>query len=113
LLSGELTEARDVGAELYALGRVDPSRLYVVLDAMAYLACADGRFEVAARVLDCADRARADRGQARPRPVEAHMRALVRQRLAGECRSAAADRGILDGVPLEEAPACALALGLN
>ena len=113
LLSGELAEAREVGAELYALGRVDPSRLYVVLDAMAYLACAEGRFEVAARVLDCADRARAERGQARPRPVEEHMRTLVRQRLAGECRSAAADRGILDGAPLAEAPACALALGLN
>ena len=112
LLAGEPAEARDTGAELYALARLDPSRLYTVLDAMALLACLDQRFEVAARVLECADRARKDRGQARPRPVEEHICALVRQRVACERRAALGD-GPPERAPLEEAAACALALGLS
>src|SRR5262249_44650046 len=40
LLLGETTEARAVGAELYSLAlRLDASKLFLALNAMAYLAC--------------------------------------------------------------------------
>jgi predicted ATPase/DNA-binding winged helix-turn-helix (wHTH) protein len=110
LLCGELAEARDIGAELYAMARIDPGRLFVVLHAMAFLACAEGRGEAAARILDCADGASKARGQMRPRPVEERMRTLVGQRLGAELSRAPA--GASAHAVLDEAEACALALGL-
>ena len=42
LIAGELDEARATGAELYELAmRLDTSKLYTVLDAMAFLACTE------------------------------------------------------------------------
>ena len=50
LIAGDTTQARAAGAELYELGRrLDPGKLYSVLDAMAYLACIDRRYDAAAR----------------------------------------------------------------
>jgi hypothetical protein len=54
-----------------------------------------------------------DHGQARPRPVEEQLRALLRGRLACECRNALQDPETLEVVPLDAAGACALALGLT
>jgi hypothetical protein len=49
LLTGETDEARATGAERYDLAmRLDTSKLYSVLDAMAFLACEDRHFDVAA-----------------------------------------------------------------
>jgi predicted ATPase/DNA-binding winged helix-turn-helix (wHTH) protein len=113
LLSGEIAEARDTGGELYALARSDPSKLYMALEAMAYLACIDHRFEAAAQVLACADRTRNAHGQARRRPVEEHIRTLVKQRLAHDGGSARAGSEPAQRAELSETAACALALGLS
>ncbi|MBS0365012.1 MAG: winged helix-turn-helix domain-containing protein [Proteobacteria bacterium] len=110
LLVGEVSAARATGAELYALAlRLDTSRLYIALEAMAYLACLDARRDVAARVLACAERAREQHGVARRRPSQQRMREAAWERL-GEARGrveAARDEA------LDEAAACALALGLD
>lgn len=112
LLAGELAEARAAGAELYALAlRLDTSKLYLALNAMAYLACADARFEVAQRVLACADRALDAHGQPRRRPVEEQLRLAVRQRLQQDDAGPAADIATREHV--DESAACALALGLD
>ncbi|GAC1696444.1 MAG: hypothetical protein PVS2B3_07520 [Steroidobacteraceae bacterium] len=115
LLAGELAEARAAGGELYALAlRLDTSRLYMTLDAMAYLACADGRYVVAERVLECADRVRAARGQARRRPVDERLRTRVMQLLAPRAgERAAAHAALSEREVLDETAACALALGLS
>ncbi len=85
LIAGDTTQARAAGvelhelaAELYELGRrLDTGKLYSVLDAMAYLACIDRRYDTAARIVAFADIAHQTHGQARRRPIEARMRASV------------------------------------
>ncbi len=114
LIGGDITEARAIGAELFELAhRLDTSQLYVVLDAMAFLACVDGRYEIAARIIAVADVAHDAHGQARRRPTEEQMRTkviqLLDQNLESTWRISAADARD----PLDEAEACSLALGLR
>ena len=113
LLAGEIDEARAAGAELYDLAlRLDTSKLYTVLDAMALLACESRRYATAARISQCADVSHEEHGQSRRRPAEDRVRQLVLKALEenlgcdwrgsiGESRD-----------PLDEATACSLALGL-
>jgi len=114
LLSGQLEEARARGAELYVLAlRLDATKLYTALDAMAFLACEEGRYDAAARIEVCADAAHGAHGQEHRRPAEERMRAAVKGKLeqalgrtwsstAKECRE-----------QLDEVKACSLALGLT
>jgi predicted ATPase len=112
LLAGEAEEARATGAELYELGvRLDPAKLYSVLDAMAYLACVDHRYEVAAAIARVADRAHEAHGQVQRRPTEDRLRGAVITQLAEHLGPAWHDAS--DGRPIDEAGACALALGLR
>ena len=108
LLAGELTEARDCGAELLALGRrIDVSKLYAVLDAMAYLACLEGRMDLAARIVASADQALRAHGLPGRRPAGQRIHATLTHKLkVGGPESAARGR-------LDELTACALALGLQ
>jgi predicted ATPase/DNA-binding winged helix-turn-helix (wHTH) protein len=112
LIAGEIVEARATGVQLYDLARrLDPRLLHSALDAMAYLACIDERLSEAARIMTVGDVALEAHGQARRGPAQAAMRGRVKAML--EARGApransAASRGELD-----EAEACALALGLR
>jgi predicted ATPase/DNA-binding winged helix-turn-helix (wHTH) protein len=111
LIDGELEEARGCGAELHDLARrFDMGKLYLALDAMAFLACQEGRFADAVRIATCAEEARAAHGQVRRQPAEEHMRSAVKtildQRLGSQWESSAsAER-------LDELSACSLALGI-
>jgi predicted ATPase/DNA-binding winged helix-turn-helix (wHTH) protein len=114
LILGDLPEARPVGAELYALAlRLDPSKLYSVLDAMAYLACLDHMETAAARIIACADAAHAAHGQARRRPTEERMRdaavKILNDRLGKNWSVVVAQAP----QKIDESHACALALGLR
>ena len=114
LYMGAIDEARATGAEIHALAaRFEASRLYAVLDAMAWLACKDRRYEAATRILACADQAHEAQGQLRRRPVQQRLRTAVVAELDAQLnpgwRNAAADnRDRCDGLA-----ACALALGLR
>ena len=112
LIDGELQEARGRGAELYDLARrFDTGKLYLALDAMAFLACREDRFADAVRIAACAEEARATHGQVRRRPAEEHMRGAVRsildQRLGSQWECGASAE------PLDELSACSLALGIS
>jgi predicted ATPase/DNA-binding winged helix-turn-helix (wHTH) protein len=114
LIAGDLTEARATGAELFELAhRFDTGELYTVLDAMAFLACVDGRYDVAARIIAVADVAHETHGQARRRPTEEQMRTMVikllDQNLESDWRIFATDAR----EHLDETEACSLALGLR
>ena len=114
LLAGASQEARALAAEAYDLAlRFDPRKLYSALDAMAYLASLDGRNEAAARIMACAARAQEAHGQMRRRPVQeklhAAMLARLRERLGPSWSASLTDAG----ERLDEAAACALALGLR
>jgi hypothetical protein len=114
LIAGDIAEARAAGAELFELAhRLDTSQLYTVLDAMAFLACVDGRYDVAARIISVADVAHGAHGQARRRPTEEQMRAMVikllDQNLEPGWRISATDAR----EHWDEAEACSLALGLR
>ena len=112
VLAGERDEARAIGGELYDLAmRLDASRLYAVLDAMALLACGEGRAEAAARILCAADLARAAHGESGRRPAEEKMRVTVAAEL--DARLGGDWRALALGCPPDEAGACALALRLN
>ena len=114
LLAGELEEARATGAELYELAmRIDISRLYTTLDAMALLACKDRRYEVAGRIASYADVTHEVHGLVRRRPAEEKMQSAVIRTL-NEClgpqwRAAAAQ----PREQLDEVAACSLALGMR
>jgi len=112
LLAENLADARATGAELQALGtRVDPGKLYTALDAMAWLACLDGRLDTALRVSRYADGAYDAHGTTRRGPIEGRLRDLLRERLgpaSGAARQSDGGAGFSD-----EADACALALGLR
>jgi hypothetical protein len=112
LLAGETAEARATGAELYEMGlRIDRGRLYTALDAMALLACQDGRHEAAARIAACSDVTHEVHGTVRRRPAEEKVRAaalkVLNERLGAEWRAQAACQ------PLNEEEACAIALGIR
>jgi predicted ATPase/DNA-binding winged helix-turn-helix (wHTH) protein len=114
LIAGDIAEARAAGAELFELAhRLDTSQLYTVLDAMAFLACVDGRYDVAARIISVADVAHEAHSQARRRPTEEQMRAMVikllDQNLEPGWRISATDAR----EHWDEAEACSLALGLR
>jgi predicted ATPase/DNA-binding winged helix-turn-helix (wHTH) protein len=114
LIAGDTAEARATGAELYDLVvRHDTSKLYTVLDAMAFLACEDRHYQLAARIAGCAALAHEAHGQVRRRPAAERMRsavvAVLDEHLGASWR-AAADHS---REPLDEATACSLALGLS
>ena len=113
LIAGESQEARATGKELYDLAlRLDASKLYMVLDAMALLACKERNYEAAARIVVCADAAHEAHGQARRRTTEERIRTAVNT-ILGEHLSQSWYEDIKDRhEPLDEATACALALGL-
>jgi predicted ATPase/DNA-binding winged helix-turn-helix (wHTH) protein len=113
LIFGATDEARATGAELLDLAlRLDTSKLYLVLDAMAYLACADRRHDEAARIAVLSDVAHEAHGQARRRPIEEQLRTMVErtldESLGPQWRTRAADAR----EKLDEVIACSLALGL-
>jgi predicted ATPase len=114
LLSGQTDDAFESGVEFYQLAReFDPSRLHLGLEAMALAACARGRHADAARIIACSDAAHAAHGQAQLRPVEQRLRAvavaqLEERRGPAWCHIPGDARDRLD-----EATACALALGLE
>jgi hypothetical protein len=114
LITGELDEARSIGAELFALAlRIDTSRLYSALDAMALLACEERRYDAAAQIAVYADVTREVHGLVRRRPVEERMRSaavkVLDENLGSQWRTKFDDsRGLAD----EEA-ACSLALGFS
>ncbi|MBV8740204.1 MAG: hypothetical protein JOZ12_00390, partial [Sinobacteraceae bacterium] len=88
-------------------------QFYTVLNAMAFLACAEGRCELAARIALHADVAHETHGQLRRRPAQERMRAAVSDsldlRLGSLWRS-----GIVNSRErFDEAAACELALGLR
>ena len=114
LIAGETEEARAIGAELYEIAtRFDTSKLYSVLDAMAFLCCEERRFDAATRIAACSDKAHEAHGEGRRRPVEERMRALVAARL-DESLGAAWRAPVGGGVePMDEAAACSFALGLQ
>ncbi len=112
LLAGEAEEAHATGRELYDLARaLDPGRLHAVLYAMAYLACGQRRYAVAARVVAAADRAHDAHGQLRRRPVDERLRASVLDVLGTLGQAAPCGRGV-DRLP-DEVAACELALGYD
>jgi len=114
LIAGEVEEARATGAELYELAlRLDSGKLYTVLDAMALLASEEGRNGAAARIADCADLAHKAHGQAQRRPAEERMRATVAARLDERLGPAWREQARSSRERLDEAAACALALGLR
>jgi hypothetical protein len=114
LLTGELAEARATGAELLELAlRLDRSKLYTVLDAMAYLAGAEQRYEAAARICASADAAHAAQGQLRRRPTQERMRSTVTAALDEHLGSRWHELVDNARLRLDEPGACALALGLT
>ena len=111
LIEGELQEAHRLGAELYELARKsEMTKLYLALDAMAYLACRRDRFEQAARIAHCAEEAGATHGQVRRRPAEERMRSAVRAILDERLGSSWASH--VNAEPLDELSACSLALDI-
>ncbi|MGB5132814.1 MAG: winged helix-turn-helix domain-containing protein [Steroidobacteraceae bacterium] len=114
LIAGETDEARATGAELLELAmRIDTSKLFSVLDAMAYLCCEQRRFDAAARIAVCSDWAHEAHGEGRRRPAAERMRTSVEtvlERNLGPVWRAAAGNS---AEPLDEVAACSLALGLN
>jgi predicted ATPase/DNA-binding winged helix-turn-helix (wHTH) protein len=113
LIAGEIDEARATGAELLDLAlRLDKSKLYSVLDAMAFLACVDHRYEAAARIAAFADAAHQAHGHARRRPTEEKMQSAVAAALDANLGNAWRERAADLHEPLGEASACSLALGL-
>jgi predicted ATPase/DNA-binding winged helix-turn-helix (wHTH) protein len=114
LSGGEIDEARSVGAELFSLAlRIDTSRLYSALDAMALLACQERLYEAAARIAVYADLTHHVHGLVRRRPAEERMRIaaakVLDEKLGAQWRTTFDEsRGIAD-----EEEACSLALGLR
>jgi predicted ATPase/DNA-binding winged helix-turn-helix (wHTH) protein len=114
LLADEMDEARAAGAELYELAlRIDTSRLYTALDAMALLACKDGRHGTAARIACYADLTHEVHGQVRRRPAEEKMRTAVvgiLQERLGPSWCAEID---YSREQMNEEIACSMALGMR
>ncbi len=114
LIAKEVDEARATGAELYELAlRLNTSKLYTVLDAMALLACEERRFEAAARIAACSHTAHEARGPVPRTPAEERVRAAVAAALDASLGPARLAAGTRRHEPLDEAAACSLALGLR
>lgn len=114
LICGEVDEARATGAEIHDLAsRLDPRELYTVLDAMTFLACAERRYEAAARIAECSDAAHEARAQLRRRPVEQRMRNDAVKALDEHLGPNWGARASHAAGPLNELAACSLALGLS
>jgi hypothetical protein len=114
LLNGELGEAHSTGCELYALAvQLDPGKLFAVLDAMAFLACAEQRYDDARRIASSAEVTHQTRGLPGRRPAEERMLNAVATKL--EAEFGREWRGGPDSAPgrLDPAAACALALRLS
>ena len=112
LMVGERSEARATGIALYEhAGRFDASKLYTVLDAMAFMACEDARYDAAACIALCSDAAHVAHGQGRRRPTEERMRRavvdLLERHLSSSWQEACGEG------QLSETQACALALGFD
>jgi len=113
LIAGETQEARATGKELYDLAlRLDAGKLYMVLDAMALLMCKEQSYEAAARIVVCADAAHEAHGQALRRAAEERIRTAVTAILDECLRPSWYEEAKGRHEPLDEARACALALGL-
>jgi predicted ATPase/DNA-binding winged helix-turn-helix (wHTH) protein len=113
LIAGEIQEARSTGKELHDLAlRLDASKLYMVLDAMALLACEEKNFETAARIVACSDAAHEAHGQTQRRAAEERVRTSVTAMLDERLGPSWYQRFENRHEPLDEAKACALALGL-
>lgn len=114
LIAKEVDEARATGAELYELAlRLNTSKLYTALDAMALLACEEHRFEAAARIAACSHAAHETRGPAARTPAEERARATVAAALEKSIGPHWLSGGSRRHEPLDEAGACSLALGLR
>ena len=114
LQTGELDEARTIAHEILEVGtRLEPSRLYTALDAMAHLACAEKHYAAAARIAACADAAYALHGQGERRLTEARLRSQIHADLERELGSGWQESAVDPRRPLDERGACALALGLT
>lgn len=114
LLADQISEARAIGAELLALARrIDNSKLCYALEAMAYLACLDKRFDLAARIVECADRSKAAHGRPGRRPAELRLHTGVVARLDAAFGTAWPDLPLEPRARLDEVSACLLALGLQ
>jgi predicted ATPase/DNA-binding winged helix-turn-helix (wHTH) protein len=113
VISGEIHEARATGKDLYDLAlRLDVSKLYMVLDAMALLACAEGNLDAGARIIVCSDAAHETHGQPRRRSSEERTRTAAIA-ILDTALGPTWYRGFMDRhEPLDEATACGLALGL-
>lgn len=113
LISGEVQEARSTGKELHDLAlRLDASKLYMVLDAMALLACEDRNYEAAARIVACSDVAHEAHGQIQRRAAAERIRASVTAILDERLSPSWFEDFRSRHESLDEAKACALALGL-
>lgn len=114
LIAGATDEARATGAEILELAaRLDATRLYAALDAMAYLACKDRRYAAAARILSSADQAHEAHGQLRRRPVQQRLRTAVIGELDAQLGAAWRTAAVDSRERCDESAACALALGLR
>ena len=114
LLADELSEARATGAELYDLAlHIDTSRLYTTLDAMAFLACKDRRFEAAARIAVYADVTHEVHGLVRRRPAEGKLQSAVVGMLNEQLGPAWRVTAEQSREQLDEVAACSLALGMR
>jgi predicted ATPase/DNA-binding winged helix-turn-helix (wHTH) protein len=114
LIAGERGEAHAMGAELFELGlRLDPSKLYTVMDAMAMLACRDGNYGAAARICACADAAHLAHGQGHRRPAEARLQSATNEILEQRLGAGWRESGRGHWEHLDEKVACRLALGLD
>lgn len=112
LLSGEISEARAIGAELLDSAiRLDPGKLYTALDAMAFLACAEQRYAAAAHIACCADGAYQAHGQAHRRPTDERMRRYINEVL--DTQLGAGWQATAAGRLSDEAAACSLALSFE
>jgi predicted ATPase len=114
VLAGELDEARATGVELHELAtRLDSSRLYLALDAMALLAARAGSDTLAARIAVAAEAAHGSHGEVRRRPAEERIRDALEAHLDGRLGAGWRSRAALEFVSLDEVQACRLALGLR
>jgi hypothetical protein len=113
LLAGETQKARTTGRQLYDLAvRLDASKLYTTLDAMALLACEERNYAAAVRILACSDTAHDAHGQAQRRLVEERIRTSARAILDDRLNTSRSEGSEERQEPLDETKACALALGL-
>jgi predicted ATPase/DNA-binding winged helix-turn-helix (wHTH) protein len=114
VLAGELDEARATGIELYELAtRLDSSRLYLALDAMALLAARAGNGTLSAQIAVAAEAAHGSHGEACRRPAEERIRGVLEAHLDGRLGAGWRSRAALESAPLGEGQACQLALGLR